>query len=507
MDASRYKLPLHIAKHVDFVTPGVKLSSRPTQTLREPPSKSIEKREEPTGTFAPMDVNALNLSTCDKAITPECIKALYKIPTEACAPQPGNDLGIFEQNSTYVQSDMDVFFADASPKIPKGTQARNVLLHGAEVVRKVTTETATGVLESNLDFQLAWPIVYPQNITLFDASFELPPDAAKILQGDNDTAAMALSAGALAQSLDTTLDALDGSYCGLTQANRSTTECGTFKPPTVLSISFGAAETALPVREQLRLCWEFLKLGLRGTSVLVASGDNGVASRNSQTGQAFCAGPQHTLFTPSYLSSCPYITSVGATAVVPGNAVTDPESAALELQTNRTTGAQTVQFASGGGFSNRIAMPWYQRDAVAAYLRDHPPPFASYDARKDEIGASGGVFNRAGRAFPDVSAVGDRVLEAVHGQFRVNAGTSASAPIFASIVTRINGERLAAGKKAVGFLNPVLYKHADAFNDVVNGTNPGCGTVGFAAAKGWDPVTGLGTPDYGKLRDVFMKLP
>jgi hypothetical protein len=31
-------------------------------------------------------------------------------------------------------------------------------------------------------------------------------------------------------------------------------------------------------------------------------------------------------------------------------------------------------------------------------------------------------------------------------------------------------------------------------NDITNGTNPGCGTAGFSAARGWDPVTGLGTP-------------
>jgi len=32
------------------------------------------------------------------------------------------------------------------------------------------------------------------------------------------------------------------------------------------------------------------------------------------------------------------------------------------------------------------------------------------------------------------------------------------------------------------------------------------GTDGFSAVKGWDPVTGLGTPDYDKLLSVFMAL-
>jgi tripeptidyl-peptidase-1 len=42
---------------------------------------------------------------------------------------------------------------------------------------------------------------------------------------------------------------------------------------------------------------------------------------------------------------------------------------------------------------------------------------------------------------------------------------------------------------------------------ITTGSNPGCNTNGFDAVKGWDPVTGLGSPDFKKLRDVFMALP
>ena len=45
------------------------------------------------------------------------------------------------------------------------------------------------------------------------------------------------------------------------------------------------------------------------------------------------------------------------------------------------------------------------------------------------------------------------------------------------------------------------------FNDITNGTNPGCGTVGFTAVKGWDPVTGLGTINFPKLLARFLLLP
>jgi len=35
-------------------------------------------------------------------------------------------------------------------------------------------------------------------------------------------------------------------------------------------------------------------------------------------------------------------------------------------------------------------------------------------------------------------------------------GTSASCPVFAAVLTRINDERLKAGKSTVGFVNPIL---------------------------------------------------
>ncbi|KAK6389686.1 hypothetical protein LTR95_019698, partial [Oleoguttula sp. CCFEE 5521] len=83
----------------------------------------------------------------------------------------------------------------------------------------------------------------------------------------------------------------------------------------------------------------------------------------------------------------------------------------------------------------------------------------------------------------------------------------ASAPIIGGIVTLLNEERLAVGKGPIGFLNPVLYSHPWALNDVVNGSNPGCGTNGFSASPGWDPVTGLGTPKYEELKKIFPSLP
>ena len=86
-------------------------------------------------------------------------------------------------------------------------------------------------------------------------------------------------------------------------------------------------------------------------------------------------------------------------------------------------------------------------------------------------------------------------------------GTSASAPVFAAILNRINEERIAVGKSTVGFVNPTLYANPQVLHDITVGNNSGCGTPGFFAAKGWDPVTGLGTPNYKAMLSLYMGLP
>jgi hypothetical protein len=94
--------------------------------------------------------------------------------------------------------------------------------------------------------------------------------------------------------------------------------------------------------------------------------------------------------------------------------------------------------------------------------------------------------------YPDVAANGDNIATYNAGNFSSSGGTSASTPIFASIINRINEARLNVNKNPIGFINPALYAHPEILNDITNGTNPGCGTVGFSAVPGWDPVTGLG---------------
>jgi len=142
---------------------------------------------------------------------------------------------------------------------------------------------------------------------------------------------------------------------------------------------------------------------------------------------------------------------------------------------------------------------------VASFFKNHNPPYPYY--YNGNYQNSTGLYNRGGRGIPDVAANGDNIATYVSGEFSLSGGTSASAPIFASLVNRVVEERLRLGKGPVGFVNPVLYSHPDVLNDIVNGSNPGCGTQGFSCAPGWDPVTGLGTPNYPRMLQLFLSLP
>lgn len=246
-----------------------------------------------------------------------------------------------------------------------------------------------------------------------------------------------------------------------------------------------------------------MKLGLQGHTFVWASGDYGVASFPGDDGSQGCLGDDQTIYNPSF-PTCPYVTNVGATRLYDNQTVNDPESA---LQANLGAGAEL--FASAGGFANYFPVPDYQASAVSDYFANHDPGLPSYVANADatNIGADGGIYNRAGRGFPDVSANGAE-FQAYNDLTDFHFyGTSLAAPIWGSIITLINEERTAVGKGPVGFLNPTLYANPGVFNDIKNGSNPGCNSKGFSAVEGWDPVTGLGTPQYPKLLDLYLSLP
>jgi len=127
------------------------------------------------------------------------------------------------------------------------------------------------------------------------------------------------------------------------------------------------------------------------------------------------------------------------------------------------------------------------------------------------------MFNGKGRGYPDVASLGNAYNIIVGGQWFRVSGTSASSPVFCGMVTLINGDRVAAGKSPLGFLNPILYQvDKSAYNDVTEGINnccaktqagPVCCKYGFTASKGWDPATGWGSLDYPIFDEALRNLP
>ncbi|KAI0833489.1 subtilisin-like protein [Trametes gibbosa] len=467
-----YHLPEHVREHVDLVTPTlhfekVKLGAH---ARRKRSLSAAGKMKKPTG--APKRLmnmsHADDIKDCDKAATLDCFRALYEFHPELKETKR-NTIGVVElADQTLNANDLKLFLEKFNPEA--ANQLPTFFGIDTESQYPDFAETDENLIsEPDLDFELAIGLLGPQqDVFLYQVG----------------------GSG----SINFLLDAFDGSFCTFEGGDDPDLDgpldvkedCGGTTPPAnVISISFTGGEDFPPFYME-RQCNEFGKLSMMGVTFLFASGDNGVASN----GDNLCLSANGTAvpgpgrFLPNFPSTCPYVTAVGATQVDAGKSVHDRESA-------------TSLFGSGGGFSNVFPRPAFQERQVARYL-------AQLGDRVDPS-----LFNSSGRAIPDVSANGLPTAIVVGGNFTLSGGTSASTPIFAAILAGVNDARLAHGKGPVGWINPAIYSHmfAGTFHDITNGTNPGCGTQGFPAMKGWDPVTGLGTPNFKKLVQRFLMLP
>jgi tripeptidyl-peptidase-1 len=492
-----YSVPATIQPHIDFITPtlhfDLKLIRHPKTGNGSNNSSLEDVNSAGTGLANLFKIGGLaryansgqagNLSLCNQEITPICLQALYNFTNYQQKSSQKNNYGIVEYTpQSYVQSDLDLFLSQYKLSA-NGTTPIIYFIDGA-----VFDTPDTGNLdingESNLDLQYAISLVSPTNVTLYQV-------------GDSVEGA----------SFNNFLDAIDAFYCTFdggdnpiydgiypdpynqTGAYEGPEDCGKYNATYVISTSYTYNEADLTPAYEQRQCFEYAKLGLQGVTILYSSGDFGVAGYGGdciypEFGN-YTTGAAGIKFNPSFPGTCPFVTSVGATQINNQSTVHDPESACEQV------------IYSGGGFSNVFGIPCYQQAAVNSFFALHKP---SYNSTQ---------YNNSGdtRGYPDISANGANYVIAVGGSFYLVYGTSASSPVVGSIVTLINDARLAVGKGPVGFLNPVLYANPNALNDITSGNNPGCGTEGFSAVQGWDPVTGLGTPNFQKLVDVYLSLP
>mmetsp|Transcript_14785 Transcript_14785/g.57998 ORF Transcript_14785/g.57998 Transcript_14785/m.57998 type:complete len:543 (-) Transcript_14785:60-1688(-) len=232
--------------------------------------------------------------------------------------------------------------------------------------------------------------------------------------------------------------------------------------PLVHSISYGEYGGQYNNNTVQRVSNEFMKMGVRGISIFVASGDNGVGCGERCTSQEFD------------FPSSPYCTMVGAT--------------------QSTNSGEVGASFSSGGFSKDYWRPSWQEDAVTDYFN------SGVRMPNDD-------FDQNGRGYPDVSAIGVSLEVVVRGRSEPVSGTSCSAPVFGGIIALINAERAMAGKSSMGYINPWVYQNPSMFFDITSGDNSYMCCAGFKAAAGWDPVTGLGTPNYSQMLSNALSLP
>ena len=243
----------------------------------------------------------------------------------------------------------------------------------------------------------------------------------------------------------------------ITQATHDTTN-----KPSVISISWGGPKSTWTAQAMHTMDQALQAAVSLGITVCCAVGDSGSSDGVSD-------GKAHVDFP----ASSTYALACGGTRLeATNNAITS------EVVWN-----DSGTSATGGGISDIFPLPSWQANAnVPVSVNDQ----------------------HAGRGVPDVSGDADpQTGYRIHvdGQDVVFGGTSAVAPLWAGLIALINQQR---GKPA-GYINPTLYQNyaqftqANALRDITSGNNGS-----YSARTGWDPCTGLGTPDGEKLLESLM---
>ena len=225
--------------------------------------------------------------------------------------------------------------------------------------------------------------------------------------------------------------------------------------PSVISISWGSAESNWTNQALTNFDEAFQAAGAMGVTVCVASGDNGSSDGVND-------GHNHVDFP----ASSSFVLGCGGTTLQAAKGQIVDE----QVWNNQSAGGG----AGGGGVSDVFPLSAWQ----------------------DGFGVPAPSNQSGGRGVPDVAgdadpSTGYNVL--VDGESAVFGGTSAVAPLWAALVARINQKM----GKPIGFLNPLIYAQAveaSGFHDITKGNNGS-----FSAAQGWDPCTGLGSPDGTQL--------
>ena len=169
---ARYHVPEHLQPHIDYITPGIKLTpvvKRSVKVKRGSPwhpkqLNRISPQSQPFDGFPrdwmPPLAGSLpaDLQDCGTNITPTCIKALYQIPN-ADKVTPGNSLGLYEEGGYFSEQDIDLFYAQYAPYVPQGTYPIPALIGGANY--SVPSDSPWNGGEADVDIDMALVKVAP----------------------------------------------------------------------------------------------------------------------------------------------------------------------------------------------------------------------------------------------------------------------------------------------------------------------------------------------------------
>ncbi|KAG7126900.1 Tripeptidyl-peptidase sed4 like protein [Verticillium longisporum] len=449
---TEYSIPDTLTAHIDLVAPTTFFGrTKSHRMIPDDETSELDSRQ------------ARNTTTCLSVITPDCLEEAYNYGSYKADPAAGSRVAFASfLNQSARQEDLTQYLNTF--KLPP-RNFTTVLINGGEDHQDPNGDIG----EANLDAQFLAAVTKNLPLKQFITGGS-PPFVPNVRITNASTNS-------------------NEPYLDFYETLLATDDEGV---PQVLSSSYGDDEQTVPVEYAKRVCNLIGMMGLRGVTVLESSGDAGVGAPCRAND-----GSGRVEFTPTFPGTCPYLTAVGGT---------------------QAWAPEVAWVGSAGGFSNYFERAWYQKAAVKTYLKESiPVEVKSYYKR-------GGFVDFGGRGFPDISA---HSLEPWYqfvnaGRPRRTGGTSAAAPVVAGIIGLLNDARLRAGQPTMGFLNPWLYaRGVDGLLDVTEGKAEGCGGIdlqsgnpvpgagvipwaSWNATKGWDPVTGLGLPDFEALRQIAV---
>lgn len=449
--APKWSLPLHLHDHIDTI--------QPTNSWFRARPKAFSLKVETLEDQEPATTLCSNGSVSDICVwdhvTPTCLRTLYGTIDYQTQSNDTNIMGLVNYlGESSNRNDTFQFLSQYRPEAKSGAYdfKFDSIANGttSQVYTNQSIEHKTNV-EGNLDVQTMLGIGWPTKLIAYSVGGRAPSTRDAATPPGSNEPYLAWLEHLLSQPDD--------------------------ELARVISTSYDDDEQTVPRSYATRVCNDMAQLGARGVSLLFASGDEGVGFSGCCSSND---GTNRSSFLPEFPSSCPFVTSVGATMNF------TPEVVAVK---------EGKGYASGGGFSNYFSRPPYQNGVVDAYVES----LGSRDAD---------FYNQSGRGYPDIAGQGFSYATVWNSRGLSISGTSASTPAISAIFALVNDALLASEKKPLGFLNPWLYKRGyKAFTDITSGSAVGCSELGdglgFPAKEGWDAVTGFGTPRFKDILEVL----